>query len=87
MGYLIMLIYPIGFLLTLTFFKYFGVKIGLDYDEWSKNEWYDDYESNAEAYLVFSVAWPITMTLLIVIGTWALLRVLVDLYLDKTKFP
>ena len=87
MGYLIMLISPIGFLLTLTFFKYFGVKIGLDYDEWSKNEWYDDYESNAEAYLVFSVAWPLTMTLLIVIGTWALLRVLVDLYLDKTKFP
>ena len=87
MGYLIMIIYPIGFLLTLTFFKYFGVKIGLDYDEWSKNEWYDDYESNAEAYLVFSVAWPLTMTLLIVIGTWALLRVLVDLYLDKTKFP
>jgi len=87
MGYLIMIIYPIGFLLTLTFFKYFGVKIGFDYDEWSKNEWYDDYESNAEAYLVFSVAWPLTMTLLIVIGTWALLRVLVDLYLDKTKFP
>ena len=88
MGYLIMIIYPIGFLLTLTFFKYFGVKIGFDYDrDINDIDWYDDYESNAEAYLVFSVAWPITMTLLIVIGTWALLNVFVDWYINKTKFP
>ena len=85
---ILMLIYPIGFLLTLTFFKYFGKRIGFDYDrDVNDNDWYDDYGSNAEAYLVFSVIWPITMTLLILIGTWALLRVLVDLYLDKTKFP
>ena len=83
---ILMIIYPIGFLLTLTFFKHFGKRIGFDYDRYEKgNEWYDDYGSNAEAYLVFSVAWPITMTLLTLIGIWALLRVLVDLYLDKTK--
>lgn len=85
---ILILIYPLGFLLTLTFFKYFGKRIGFDYDrDVNDNDWYDDYNSNAEAYLVFSVAWPITMTLLTLIGIWALLRVLVDLYLDKTKFP
>jgi hypothetical protein len=85
---ILMLIYPVGFLITLTFFKYFGKRIGFDYDrDVNDNDWYDDYNSNAEAYLVFSVAWPITMTLLTLIGIWALLRVLVDLYLDKTKFP
>jgi len=85
---ILMIIYPIGFLLTLTFFKYFGKRIGFDYDrDVNDNDWYDDYNSNAEAYLVFSVVWPMTMTLLTLIGIWALLRVLVDLYLDKTKFP
>jgi hypothetical protein len=87
MAYLIMIIYPIGFLATLTFFKHFGKRIGLDYDEWSKTEWYDDYSSNAEAYLVFSIAWPISITLLTLIGIWALLQVFVDWYISKTKFP
>jgi hypothetical protein len=34
----IITIYIIGFFLTLTFFKYFGVKIGFDYDN-RKMQW------------------------------------------------
>jgi hypothetical protein len=74
MGYLIMIIYPIGFLLTLTFFKYFGKRIGFDYDKYaSEGGWYDDWESNAQAFTAFSVCWPITMTMLLVIGTFKMI--------------
>ena len=74
MGYLIMIIYPIGFLLTLTFFKYFGVKIGFDYDrDINDIDWYDDYKSNEEAFIAFSVAWFIVMPVLLIVGMFKLL--------------
>ena len=49
----LMLIYPIGFLITLTFFKYFGKRIGFDYDP-PHDEYYDDWNSNSDAYFCFS---------------------------------
>jgi hypothetical protein len=68
-----MLIYPIGFLLTLTFFKYFGERIGMggynDIDE----RWPDDYKSNEEAFIVFSTAWFIVMPVLLIVGMFKLL--------------
>ena len=70
---ILMIIYPIGFLLTLTFFKYFGERIGMggynDIDE----RWPDDYKSNEEAFIVFSTAWFIVMPVLLIVGMFKLL--------------
>ena len=65
-GYLIMIIYPIGFLLTLTFFKYFGVKIGFDY---TNNTTWDDWNSNEQAFTAFSIFWPIIIPMLLILGS------------------
>lgn len=67
-GYLIMIIYPIGFLLTLTFFKFFGVKIGFDYDNEKTYAEYDDWDSNAHAFTTFSLMWPVIVPMLLIIG-------------------
>ena len=73
MAYLIMIIYPIGFLLTLTFFKYFGERIGMggynDIDE----RWPDDWKSNEEAFIGFSLAWFMIIPVLLVVGMFRLL--------------
>lgn len=70
-GYLIMIIYPIGFLLTLTFFKYFGVKIGFDYTRDANDiDWYDDWNSNEQAFTAFSLLWVIIIPMLLIMGIW-----------------
>lgn len=61
------LIYLIGFFLTLTFFKYFGKKIGFDYDS-PHEDYYDDWNNSAEAYLSFSFFWFMMMPILLLIG-------------------
>ena len=53
------LIYIVGFILTLTFLKLFGKKIGIDYDPPHVPD-YDDWENNAQAYLGFSLTWIVT---------------------------
>jgi len=65
----IITIYIIGFFLTLTFFKYFGVKIGFDYDR-NENEihGWDDWDSNEQAFTAFSLFWPIIIPMLLVMG-------------------
>ena len=64
MAFLFTSIYLIGFFLTLTFLKFFGKKLGLDYTR-DKDEtyWPDDYRDNAEAYMTFSTFWPIIVPL------------------------
>ena len=75
MGYLIMIIYPIGFLLTLTFFKYFGERIGMGGYNGGPYEGYDydDWKSNEEAFIGFSLAWFIVMPVLLIVGMFRLL--------------
>jgi hypothetical protein len=83
-GYLIMIIYPIGFLLTLTFFKYFGVKIGFDYDKYaSEGGWYDDWESNEQAFTVFSIFWPVIISMILIIGIFKMIFKFGKWYLKK----
>ena len=53
------LIYIIGFILTLTFLRLFGKKIGIDYDPPHEPD-YDDWQNNAQAYLFFSITWIVT---------------------------
>lgn len=61
-------IYLVGFILSLTFFKYFGVKIGFNYDDEKTYADYDDWDSNAQAFTAFSLFWPIIMPLLLIMG-------------------
>ena len=63
-------IYIIGFFITLTFFKYFGVKIGFDYTRNANDiDWYDDWESNEQAFTAFSIFWPIIIPMLLILGS------------------
>jgi hypothetical protein len=83
---ILILIYLIGFLLTLTFFKYFGERSGMggynggpyegyDYDD------YDDYKNNEEAFIAFSTAWFIVIPILLIVGMFKLLVKISTCYL------
>jgi len=83
-GYLIMIIYSIGFLLTLTFFKYFGVKIGFDYNRDANDiDWYDDWESNEQAFTAYAVFWPVIVPMLLIILIWKMIFKFGKWYLKK----
>ena len=60
------LIYIIGFILTLTFLKLFGKKMEIDYDPPHEPD-YDDWENNAQAYLAFSITWIVTVPMFTVV--------------------
>ena len=60
------LIYIVGFILTLTFLKLFGKKMEIDYDPPHEPD-YDDWENNAQAYLSFSITWIITAPMFTVV--------------------
>ena len=66
----ILTIYIIGFLLTLTFFKYFGLKIGFDYDS-ERDE--DDWRSNTQAFTAFSLLWVIIIPMLLILGSFKMI--------------
>jgi hypothetical protein len=69
-----MIIYPIGFLLTLIFFKFFGKRMGFDFDVVNEEDrWPDDWNSNAEAFTFFSLLWLVIIPLLLIFGTFKLL--------------
>jgi hypothetical protein len=63
--------YIIGFIMTLTFLKLFGKKIGIDYD--SADNSHDDWENNAQAYLAFSITWVITAPMFLIVVFFKLL--------------
>ena len=60
------LIYIVGFILTLTFLKLFGKKMDIDYDPPHEPD-YDDWQNNAQAYLGFSLSWFVTAPMFIVV--------------------
>jgi MFS-type transporter involved in bile tolerance (Atg22 family) len=66
----LLIIYVIGFILSLIFLSAFGKKkLNIDYDN-AEDKWPDDWDSNAEAYVTWSIAWPLTSLLLIIAGVW-----------------
>jgi hypothetical protein len=77
----IITIYIIGFFLTLTFFKYVGVKIGFDYDN-RKMQW-DDWDSNEQAFTAFSIFWPIIIPMLLILGSWKIVFKFGKWFLNK----
>ena len=66
------LIYIIGFILTMTFLKLFGKKMGFNYDPPHYSD-YNDYSDNAQAYLLFSLTWFVTAPMFLIAGTFQLL--------------
>jgi len=66
------LIYIVGFMITLTFLRLFGKKIGIDYDPPHGSD-YDDYDDNAQAYLFFSITWIVTAPMFMIVVIFKLL--------------
>lgn len=52
-------IYIIGFFLSLLFLSKFGEQIGWGGYNPPHDTWYDDYDSNASAFVSFSLLWPL----------------------------
>jgi sulfur relay (sulfurtransferase) DsrC/TusE family protein len=75
--------YVIGFIMTLTFLKLFGKKIGIDYDSFASTD-YDDWENNAQAYLAFSITWVITAPMFLIVVFFKLLYKFTQWFL---KYP
>lgn len=76
----IITIYIIGFFITLTFFKYFGLKIGFDYDS-ERDE--DDWRSNTQAFTAFSICWPVIIPMLLILGSFKLIFNFGKWYINK----
>lgn len=75
-------IYLIGFLITLTFLKFFGKRIGLDFEDVPLSaRWPDDWDDNAEAYFGFSMLWPITVSVGLLLGSFKILSKFSEWYL------
>jgi len=53
------IIYAIGYFISLHAMHRFKVELGIDHYDPPHEGWYDDYDSNAEAYVSISFAWPI----------------------------
>jgi uncharacterized membrane protein YkvI len=76
----LIIIYILGFILTLVFFKLFGKKIDFDYSG-KKDTDYDDWESNAQAYTAFSIGWIIIIPVLLICGLWKTLLFIVKKFI------
>jgi len=70
-----LIIYIIGFILTLTFLKLFGKKMDIDYDPPHEPD-YDDWQNNAQAYLGFSLGWFVTAPMFTIVVIVQLLYIL-----------
>lgn len=80
---IIALIYLIGFLLALTFLKYFGKRLGIDYDNEEKTYAnFDDWDNNEQAYFGFSIFWFALVPIGIVVGIFVLLQKFSKWYLN-----
>jgi len=77
-----LLIYIIGFMITLTFLRLFGKKIGIDYDDVEND--HDDWQNNAQAYLFFSIFWIVTAPMFIIVVIMKLLYRFTEWFL---KYP
>jgi hypothetical protein len=79
------MIYVIGFLVTLILLHKFKKELGVDIYDPPHEGWYDDWNSNAQAYLAWSLGWPIFWVIGSLIFTWGLLMKLSNLINDSNK--
>jgi hypothetical protein len=63
-------IYVVGFAVSLLFLTAFGKsKLDINYDD-QEDKWPDDWDTNAEAFVAWSIAWPVGFILLSIVGMW-----------------
>ena len=77
-------IYLLGAILTLVFFILFGKKLGYDYNP-PYDDWYDDYDNNAQAYTTFAFGWFMIMPVMILGGCWHCITSFVAIFTDEKK--
>lgn len=56
---LILLVYVLGFFTSLWVLHTFKNELDVNHYDKPHPEYYDDYDSNAEAYVTFSLIWPL----------------------------
>lgn len=80
---IIAIIYVVGFFISLIVLSKYGKVLGWDHYDPPHDSWYDDYDSNAQAYLGFSFAWPFFWLFgfirLIYLGLLKISEILVDI--------
>jgi len=63
-------IYIIGYFASLWAMHAYKKQLGIDDYEPPHDEYYDDYESNAEAYVIISFIWPLFWFAMILKLVW-----------------
>jgi hypothetical protein len=63
-------IYIIGYFASLWAMHSYKKQLGVDDYEPPHDEYYDDYESNAEAYVIISFIWPLFWLAMILKLVW-----------------
>ncbi len=63
-------IYIIGYFASLWAMHTFKNQLDINHYDPPHDEWYDDYDSNAQAYAAMSFAWPIALIILILVSVW-----------------
>jgi hypothetical protein len=63
-------IYIIGYFASLWAMHSYKKQLGIDDYEPPHDEYYDDYESNAEAYVIISFIWPLFWFAMILKLVW-----------------
>ena len=80
------IIYIVGFFVSLIFLSKFGEQIGWGgYDEPQDYSNYDDYSSNASAFLAFSMVWPLFYFMGIIIGVYTIMVKFTEFLIETTK--
>lgn len=77
-------VYIIGYIVTLLYLILFGKRIHkIDYDTRGPHLWDDDFSSNAQAYVMWSIAWfllvPVCTIYMLFKGTVWLVERLIEL--------
>lgn len=57
--FILAMFYLLGIVTSIFLLSLFGKKMGMDYDEPKTYVNHDDWGSNAEAFFVFSLVWPL----------------------------
>ena len=78
------ILYVLGFILSLFALRLFGKRMGFDYDP-PHDGYHDDWDSNASAYTAFSVGWPLFWLINAIFGFGLLLKMLGGFIVNKKK--
>jgi hypothetical protein len=79
---IILLVYVLGFFLSILVLKKYAKQWDMDGYDPPHGDYYDDYSSNAEAYMSWSLGWPIFWLFTGIFGFFSLLKKLVQKILD-----